>query len=105
MLTVVQPRAAITVLRVGNNYQDLLHDSGGVELSEMLARHDLKTTLEHRHPVGDGIADVLNKTAFEKGADLIFTGAFGHSKAYDFVLGATTHALLRDAQIPVMFSK
>ena len=105
MLIVAQPGATVTVLRVGKNQQDTLKDYDGIDLSEMLARHDLKSILEHRAPMGDGIAEVLNNVAFEKGADLIVTGTFGHSKTYDFVLGATSHALLRDAKVPVLFSK
>ena len=105
MLIVAQPGATVTVLRVGKNQQDALKDYDGIDVSEMLARHDLKPTLEHRAPMGGNIAEVLTKTAFEKGADLIVTGAFGHSKTYDFVLGATSYALLRDARLPVLFSK
>ena len=55
--------------------------------------------------MGDSIANVLNKAAFEMGADLIVTGAFGHSRAYDLVLGATSYALLRDQKLPVLFSR
>ena len=105
MLSVARPDAAITVLRVSKATQDMMNDADGIDLTEALARHGMKPTLEHREPMGQGIADVLNKTAFEKGADLIVTGAFGHSKTYDFVLGATTHALLREAKLPVLFSK
>jgi nucleotide-binding universal stress UspA family protein len=93
------------VLRVGKDPHDTLEDSKGIALTEMLARHGLKPTLEHRQPAGDAIAEVLNKVAFEKGADLIVTGAFGHSKTYDFVVGATTHSLLHDAKLPVLISK
>jgi nucleotide-binding universal stress UspA family protein len=74
-------------------------------MTDMFARHGLKTTLEHRDPMGDSIAEVLENVAFEKGADLIVTGAFGHSRAYDCVLGATTYALLREQKLPVLFSK
>lgn len=105
LLPLAQSGAALTVLRVTGSGQDAMKDADGIELVEMLARHDLKTTLEHRDPAGDGVAAVLNHVAFEKGADLIVTGAFGHSKAYDFVIGATTYTLLRDARLPVMFSK
>lgn len=105
MLSVAQPGASITVLRVSKAEQDMLTDAEGIDLTETLARHGMTPTLEHREPMGQDIAEVLNKTAFEKGADLIVTGAFGHSKAYDFVLGATTHALLREAKLPVLFSK
>lgn len=105
LLNIADAGAELTVLRVGGAGQDALADSDGIDLAEMFSRHGLKPTLEHRDPAGNSISDVLNHAAFEKGADLIVTGAFGHSKAYDFVIGATTHALLRDAKLPVMFSK
>jgi nucleotide-binding universal stress UspA family protein len=105
MLGVADDGAALTVLRVEKPSKDILQDDDAVDIAEMFARHGLKTTLERRAPSGHSIADTLNKVAFEKGADLIVTGAFGHSKAYDFVLGATTYALLKEQQIPVLFSK
>ncbi|MEO1138193.1 MAG: universal stress protein [Pseudomonadota bacterium] len=104
MLSLVATKANVTVLRVGAT-QDEFEDSDGIDLAEKFARHGLKTTLEHRDPNGSAIADVLNQVAFEKGADLIVTGAFGHSRAYDFVLGATSYALLKNSNLPVMFSK
>ena len=104
MLNVIQPDAAVTVLRVGKHKQDTLKDHDGIDLTEMLARHGLKPTLEHRDPIGDTIAEVLGKVAFEQGADMIVSGAFGHSRTYNFVLGATSHALLGDAKLPVLFS-
>ncbi|WP_299692119.1 universal stress protein [uncultured Tateyamaria sp.] len=105
MLGLADDGATLTVLRVGNGPQDAFKDSDAIDMAEMYARHGLKPTLEHRDPMGDSIADVLQTAAFEKGADLIVTGAFGHSRAYDFVLGATTYALLRDQKLPVLFSK
>ena len=105
MLTIADPGARVTVLRVGKSSKDILADSDGIDLAEMLARHTLEPTLEHRESMGAAVAEVLHKSAFEKGADLIVTGAFGHSKTYDFVMGATSHALLRDARMPVLFSK
>ena len=36
---------------------------------------------------------ILGQVAFERGADLIVTGALGHSRAYNFVIGAATHHL------------
>jgi nucleotide-binding universal stress UspA family protein len=105
MLGLADDGASLTVLRVGKSPQDAFKDSDAIDMAEMYARHGLKATLDHRDPMGDGIADVLQNVAFEKGADLIVTGAFGHSRAYDFVLGATTYALLRDQKLPVLFSK
>lgn len=105
LLGVADANANLTVLRVGKAQKDALKDGDAIDVVEMFARHGLKTTLEHREPLGLSIAEVLNKAAFEIGADLIATGAFGHSRAYDFVIGATTHALLRDQKLPVLFSK
>jgi nucleotide-binding universal stress UspA family protein len=105
LVTVADDGAVVTVLRVGKSPQDAMKDGDGIDITEMFARHGLKPTLDHREKMGDSVADVLNKTAFEIGADLIVTGAFGHSRTYDFVIGATTHALLRDQQLPVLFSK
>ncbi|NNE87168.1 MAG: universal stress protein [Silicimonas sp.] len=105
MLLVAQDGAGLTVLRVGSVNKDALHDPDGVDISETLSRHGLNVTLENRDADSTGVAGVLNQVAFEKGADLIVTGAFGHSRAYDFVIGAATHELLRDARLPVLFSK
>ena len=104
MVNLANENATVTVLRVGSD-KDVFRDSDGIDLSETLTRHGLKTTLEHRDASVGSIAEVLNTVAFEKGADLIVSGAFGHSKAYDFVIGATTFALLKDAKLPVLFSK
>lgn len=105
VLPLADAGAAITVLRVGRAPKDPLEDSDAIDLVETMSRHGLNPSLDHRDTSGEGVAEVLNEVAFEKGADLIVTGAFGHSKAYDFVIGATTYALLKDAQLPVMYSK
>jgi len=68
-------------------------------------RHGPSVELVHRDKDGEKIADVLGQEAFEVGADMMATGAFGHSRAYDFVIGAATRSLLSDAKLPVMFSK
>ncbi len=105
VLNVTKDGATLTVLRATKAARDELTDFDGFDVTSMFARHGLKVTLEQRDPAGEGVAGVLNKVAFEKGADLIATGAFGHSRAYDFVIGATTYTLLRDAKVPVLFSK
>lgn len=105
MLQLAEDGADVTVLRVGASAMDELHDAVGIDLSETLARHGLKPSLEYRGFAGRSIAGVMNEVALEKGADLLVTGAFGHSKAYDFVIGAATYSLLKDAKLPVLFSK
>lgn len=104
LLTVAQEGAEVTILRVGKPDQDSLGDSQGIDIAEMFSRHGVQPTLEHREPLGESIATVLDKVAFERGADLIAVGAFGHSLAYDLLIGTATHGLLKDASVPVLFS-
>lgn len=105
MLIATEKDAKVTILRVGRLGQDSMKDFEGIKLAETLARHGLDLSLESRSPDGGTIAEVLEKVALEKGADLIVTGALGHSRAYDFVIGATTYALLANAKLPVLYSK
>lgn len=105
MLSLAEPGAELTIVRVGAALTDPMEDADAIDMTEAFARQGLNPTLEYRDPMGHSVAEVLNAVAFEKGADLIVTGAFGHSKAYDFVIGAATHALLRDHKVPVLFSK
>ncbi|MGB5865790.1 MAG: universal stress protein [Sulfitobacter sp.] len=105
LLGIADTGASLTVLRVGKPPENVLKDSDAIDVVEMFARHGLKTKLAHREALGGGIAETLGAAAFEQGADLIATGAFGHSRTYDFVLGATTYALLRDQKVPVLFSR
>ena len=105
LVSIAPPDTEVTVLRVDQSPQNPLVDHEGIDISEMLSRHGLRVSLDRRDAPARDIADVLGKVAFEQGADLIVTGAFGHSRAYDFVIGATTYGLLRHAKLPVMFSK
>ena len=69
-----------------------------------LDRHGVKTTVAHWQNSDIAIGDALLNESFERGADMIVTGAFGHSKLYDFVIGATTSNLLEQMTLPVLFS-
>ncbi len=105
LLMVANAEAEVTVLRVERNSSDELDDYDLLDLSSALARHDLNVNVRHVPQGAQGIGDVLVQSAFEQGAGLVVTGAFGHSNVYDFVVGATSHSLLRDAKLPVLFSK
>lgn len=104
LLTLADEGSKVCVLHVGKSQQDELAESDTIELANMFARHGLKVSIEHRDGSAKNVAEMINKSAFEKGVDLIVVGAFGHSKAYDVVVGAATYALLSDAKLPVMFS-
>jgi nucleotide-binding universal stress UspA family protein len=53
---------------------------------------------------GDGIAALLQEQAIERGAGLLVMGAFGHSRARDFILGGATQGILADLRLPILMS-
>lgn len=97
--------ANVTILRVGFRAQNEFADHNANALAENYARRGFKVSIQHREKGEKNVAETLNQMAFEAGADLIATGAFGHSRTYDFVIGAATYDLLRNSKLPVLFSK
>lgn len=104
-LSVLQDGDTAHILRVNDSKHDADRDATTNDLAAGFARHGIDTTLVHKTWEKPGVAAALNREAFEKGADLIAIGAFGHSRAYDFVIGAATRDLLRQTDLPVMFSR
>ncbi len=76
----------------------------GSEMATTLARHGVKSIAEAM-PTNhlDGGNALLNRAA-ELGADMIVTGAYGHSRMREFVFGGTTRTLLSDMTVPVLMS-
>jgi nucleotide-binding universal stress UspA family protein len=59
---------------------------------------DRMSTADHR-------GEELLRAAAESKANLLVAGAFGHSHFYDFMIGAVTSFLLKNAQLPVLLSR
>ncbi|MGI9356906.1 MAG: universal stress protein [Rhizobiaceae bacterium] len=74
------------------------------QIAICLDRHGVDSTVAHWQNAQISIGDVLLNEAFERGADLIVTGALGHSQFYDFVIGAVTSHLIEHMTMPVLFS-
>ena len=105
MCAVAGENAKVRLLRVDAQMSDTLADYGANDIAAALTRHGLDVDVVHRKEKAKKVAEVINHEGFEMGADMLVTGAFGHSRTYDFVIGAVTHALLSDAKLPVLFSK
>lgn len=101
--TLAQPGAEISILHVDGG------SSGGLVFREDMAaafnRHGYSVTLIDRERTTQDTASMLLKVAVECQADMLAVGAFGHSWAYDFVIGAATRELLEHAKLPVLYSK
>ncbi len=98
--------AQFNILYVGNDTGDASDNmSQRRDLAMALDRHGFKTELMTLQAEPAGIAETLLHTAFERGCDMVVSGAFGHSRTYDFVIGAVTQDLLRTANVPVLLVK
>jgi nucleotide-binding universal stress UspA family protein len=104
-LDVIDLDAEVLILRINSDDTDDLQDHASNELAVMFDRHGRKATTIHKDSGWQGVSSVLNNEALRAGADMIVTGAFGHSRTYDFVIGTVTNDLLRQAELPVLFSK
>jgi nucleotide-binding universal stress UspA family protein len=103
-LALARPGAAIDLLSVRRRGADPVIDSRP-DLAAALDRHGFKVTLVEREAPESQVAEILLQVAAETGPGLIVTGAFGHSRAYDFVVGAVTRSLLEMADRPVLLAK
>lgn len=74
------------------------------ELAVGLDRHGARVSILHNDPSKISIGDALLNESVNSGSDLIVTGGYGHSRMYDFVLGATTNHLLKYMTVPVLLS-
>jgi len=86
--------------------KDVSNDTLGssVPITEHLSRHGItaEATTYPKTEIGPG--DVLINHAAHHGADLIVAGAWGHSRAREYVFGGTTRTLLEHMTVPVLFS-
>ena len=75
------------------------------DVAEHLARHDLEVSAA-RTVLADRVtpADALLGYAADNGCDLLVTGAYGHSRTREMVLGGVTRDLLRYMTLPVLMA-
>lgn len=74
------------------------------EIATALYRHGVIVNVSHKSRSDLSIGDELLNEAARSGADLIISSAYGHSRIYDFMVGATTPHLMEHMTVPVIFS-
>jgi nucleotide-binding universal stress UspA family protein len=77
----------------------------GFEVSEYLERHGVRAAFKSIPRVsGVSTAETLLNQISDMHADLLVTGAYGHARARERVLGGVTHTLLKTMTAPVLMS-
>jgi nucleotide-binding universal stress UspA family protein len=91
------PLAVLHVAREGNGGESVLE-----EAKRYLAAYELPVTYDIvTGPPHQRIVDVLR----DRGHDLLFIGAYGHSRIIEMVLGSTTEYVLRNSSAPVFLTR
>ena len=76
----------------------------GSELAQMLSRHKVNVTSEPFHTGKWDIGDALLTKANDLGADLLVSGAYGHSRLREYLFGGVTRHLLDHMTVPVLMA-
>ena len=97
--------AGVTVLTIDPPIGRTEHgDIPGADTALHLARHGVSASVEKTVAGSVGIGDVLLSRASDLGADLLVTGAYGHSRVRELVLGGATRTVLNSMTLPVLMS-
>jgi nucleotide-binding universal stress UspA family protein len=74
------------------------------DVGRFLAQHEIRNVTERVLPDEPIAADVLLRFAQEQSADLIVSGAYGHSRLGEWIFGGVTRELLSRSPVCCLFS-
>jgi nucleotide-binding universal stress UspA family protein len=95
----------VTVLAINPRHGIGEHgDVPAADIATHLARHGVKAEAAHTVAKDIGEGEALLSYAADIGADLIVTGAYGHSRMREMVFGGVTRTLLAEMTAPVLMS-
>ena len=106
MIGLAAPGAEITLVSLHAKASEVAQGlTSREDLAAALYRVGFSVTIADRPATAEARAEELVRFARELNADLLVTGAFGHSQVYDMLIGAVTQDLLDDAPLPVLMSR
>ena len=76
--------------------------ASAAQLAKQFLWHGIRAEVLVDHPVSGSASKRIKEMAYNCGADLLVTGAYGHSRLREFVLGGVTSDVLADCAIPVL---
>lgn len=94
---------SIEIVTVGGE-KDLSSALPAADFARHLARHGINAVLTEVDGTGRRVAKVLDDLALEHDVDLVVSGAFGHSRLREFLLGGVTVDLTSSARTSVLMA-
>ena len=104
---------AMPFLRIATSTHVIVVDEGAARLdagprmadiASHLARHGVSAKVDLATQAAGGTAASILDAAHRAGADLIVSGAYGHSRLREWILGGVTRALIETSDIPLLMA-
>ena len=100
-LPLLKKASSVTLVAVG---QEEEHDLPPVEAAAYLSRHGVASELAEVKAGAAPISDTLLEAAETRKATCLVSGAFGHSRLRENILGGITRGLLQKSSIPLLLA-
>lgn len=103
-------RASVPLLKLASEVhivtiaEEKKHDLPPLDASEYLSRHGIKSEIHEHEASKKAIQSVLLSVVDALGAGYIVMGAYGHSRAREYLLGGVTRNLFMDCPVPLIVS-
>ncbi len=104
-LPILERAAAVEVAVINPDARAFGHGAQpGADIALHLARHGVKVTATHTEARDIAVGEALLSLLADRGCDMLVTGAYGHSRFAEFLLGGVTRLLLNSMTVPVLMS-
>lgn len=84
----------VAIVAVSGDADTVVDQAGMRDVARRLARHGVEAAIEVVPKGKRAVAEVLENAASRRSADLIVTGAYGHSRMREWMLGGVTEDFL-----------
>jgi nucleotide-binding universal stress UspA family protein len=101
-LPLLHQASAVHVVAVGEK-QDL--DFPPLDAAEYLSRHGIHAEMIEEHAGTLSVPDRLIATAASLSASYLVMGAYGHSRAREYLFGGVTRSVLQDCPLPLVIAR
>lgn len=104
-------RAAVPLLKLASDVhivtveEDKDHDLPPLDASEYLSRHGIKSEIHDLAADQSSVQAVLLSTVDALKAGYMVMGAYGHSRAREYLFGGVTRNLFRDCPVPLVVAR
>ena len=102
-LPILKQAGQVRVLMVVNDKPEAIPNQGAEALRH-LGMHGITAHLDEVDAAGEPIGTVFDRYLADLAPDLLVMGAYGHSRAREFLLGGATEHTLKDPVCPVFLS-